>query len=204
MFVNVIERLVTKWAKGILVCVFFLFTLPTEEFEISESKFFIRIFNQFKNTTLKKMKKIVLALIVALMGTIVMSAQPPRRPDMNPEQMVEKRVERLDKALSLTAEQKAEVTRIYSEEFKAMGKEKPAMRERGEKPDEATMKARHEKMKAERDAVNAKIEALLTPEQAAKFAQMKQHKGKRGSDRHHKGPKDGKNGNQRGCCCQES
>ena len=57
------------------------------------------------------MKKIVLALIVTLMGTIVMNAQPPRRPDMNPEQMVEMRVERLDKELSLTAEQKAEIVK---------------------------------------------------------------------------------------------
>ena len=163
---------------------------------------FISIFNQFKNTTLKKMKKIVLALIVALMGTMMLNAQPPRRPDMNPEQMVEMQVERLDKALSLTAEQKAEITKIYSEEFKAMGKEKPAMRERGEKPDEATMKARQEQMKAQRDAVNAKIEALLTPEQAAKFAQMKQHEGKRGHGGHH-GPKDG---GHKGCgnCCQGS
>ena len=57
------------------------------------------------------MKKIVLALTVALLGTIVMNAQPPRRHDMSPEQMVEKRVERLDRALSLTAEQKAAITK---------------------------------------------------------------------------------------------
>ena len=154
------------------------------------------------------MKKIVLALIVALMGTIVMNAQPPRRPDMNPEQMVEKRIERLDRELSLTAEQKAEITKIYTEEFKARSKDKPdmsAMKERGEKPDEAMMKARQEQMKAERDAVNAKIEALLTPEQAAKFAQMKQHEGKRGGFGGHHGPKGGpRDGNHKGCgcCCQ--
>ena len=151
------------------------------------------------------MKKIVLALIVTLMGTIVMNAQPPRRPDMNPEQMVEMRVERLDKELSLTAEQKAEIAKIYSEEFKSMGKEKPAKRERGEKPDEATMKARQEQMKAERDAVNAKIEALLTPEQAAKFAQMKQHEGKRRGFGGHHSPKGPRDGNHKGCdcCCQD-
>ena len=151
------------------------------------------------------MKKIVLALIVTLMGTIVMNAQPPRRPDMNPEQMVEMRVERLDKELSLTAEQKTEIAKIYSEEFKSMGKEKPAKRERGEKPDEATMKARREQMKAERDAVNAKIEALLTPEQAAKFAQMKQHEGKRHGFGGHHGPKGPRDGNHKGCdcCCQD-
>ena len=133
------------------------------------------------------MKKIVLALAIALMGTMVMNAQPPRRPDMSPEQMVEKRVERLDKALSLTAEQKAEITKIYTEEMQEMGKERPARKERGEKPDEATMQAHKDEMKAKQDAVNAKIESLLTPEQAAKFAEMQKHEGMRG----HHGPKHG-------------
>ena len=68
------------------------------------------------------MKKIVLILTVALMGITVMNAQPPRRHEMNPEQMVAKRVERLDKALSLTEEQKAEITKIYTEEMQAMPK----------------------------------------------------------------------------------
>lgn len=135
------------------------------------------------------MKKIVLALAIALMGTMVMNAQPPRRPDMSPEQMVEKRVERLDKVLALTAEQKAEITKIYSEEMQEMGKKGPARKERGEKPDEATMKAHKEEMKAKQDALNAKIEGLLTPEQAAKFAEMKKHEGMRGHHGH--GPKYG-------------
>ena len=75
------------------------------------------------------MKKIVLVLTVALLGTIVMNAQPPRRPDMNPGQMVEKRVERLDKALSLSEAQKAEITKIYSEELESMGKDRPAKKD---------------------------------------------------------------------------
>ena len=72
------------------------------------------------------MKKIVLVLTVALLGTIVMNAQPPRRPDMNPEQMVEKRVEHLDKALSLTEEQKTAIADIYTQEMMNMAKDKPA------------------------------------------------------------------------------
>ena len=148
------------------------------------------------------MKKIVLALTVALMGTIVMNAQPPRRPDMSPEQMVEKRVERLDRQLSLTDEQKAEITRIYTEEMASMHKDKPAQMKRGEMPDEAVMKARWEEMKAQQDATNAKIEALLTPEQAAKFATMKQEQGKRGHDKHHKGPRGhGDKGPKHDGCC---
>lgn len=150
------------------------------------------------------MKKIVLALIVALMGTTVMNAQQHRRHEMTPEQMVAKRIERLDKALSLTEEQKAEITKIYTEEMKAMPKDRPAKMERGQQPDEAAMKARHEAMKARRDATNASIESLLTPEQAAKFAEIKTHQGKRGHGhgKHgFKGPRrgDGKSMPQEGC-----
>ena len=148
-----------------------------------------------------KTKKIVLVLTVVLMGTIVMNAQPPRRFDMSPEQMVEKRVERLDRQLGLTAEQKAEIARIYSEEMTAAKQHEPAMREKGAKPDEAEMKAHFEEMKARQDATNAKIEALLTPEQAAKFAELKNEEGKRGRGWGHKGPR-GEAGKapRHGCC----
>ena len=131
------------------------------------------------------MKKIVLALIVALTGFIVMSAQPPRKGEMNPQQMVEKRVERLDKALSLTAEQKAQITKIYTAEMEAAHNEHQAKADEGQKPDRSQMQAR-------RDATNASIEALLTPEQAAKFAQLKSRKGDRGHGKAgHKGPRRG-------------
>ena len=152
-----------------------------------------------------KMKKIVLAMTVVLMGTIVMNAQPPRRMDMNPEQMVEKRVERLDKHLGLTAEQKAEITRIFTEEMKA----RPARMEKGERPDEAAMKAHHEQMKAQRESIDAKIEALLTPKQAAKYARMKTEYGKRGHGKHHKGPRGGadkaprNDGGCNNCTCKD-
>lgn len=154
------------------------------------------------------MKKIVLALAIALMGTMVMNAQPHRRADMSPEQMVEKRVERLDKALSLTAEQKTAITKIYLEEMQSMGKEKLAKKERGEKPDEATMTAHREQMKAKREATKAKIESLLTPEQAAKFAELQKHEGKRGHHgprhgSHDKAPKKGGNCDGRDNTCKK-
>lgn len=155
------------------------------------------------------MKKIVLVLVVALMGTIVMNAQPPRRSDMSPEQMVEKRVERLDKHLGLTAEQKAAITRIYTEEMQARHNDKSERMDRGEKPDEATMSARHQQMKAQKEATDAKIEALLTPEQATKYAQMKQHAGKRGHDKGRMGHRghakkgDRQKGNCENCNCKD-
>ena len=138
------------------------------------------------------MKKIVLALTVALLGTVVMSAQPPRHHDMDPVQMVEKRVERLDKQLALTAEQKAEITRIYTEEMETMHKNRPAMEpNKGEKPSAEAQKAKHDKMKAHREAMDAKIESVLTPEQAAKYAEIKKDSARRWHGKRHMGPRGG-------------
>ena len=134
------------------------------------------------------MKKIVLVLMIALMGTIVTNAQPQRHHG-NPEQMINQRVERLEKALNLTEAQKAEITKIFAAEMETMAKERPEMPGQGERPDEAMMKARHEKMKAQREATDAKIEALLTPEQVAKYAELKQHEGERGHGKKHGGPR---------------
>lgn len=127
-----------------------------------------------------KMKKIVLALTVVLMGTMVMNAQPPRRHQMSPEKMVEMRVQDLDRQLGLTAEQKAEITLIYMDEMTTMQKEREAFKGESQQPDEATMKTRHEEMKNRHEATDAKIVALLTPEQAAKYAEVKKQDGKRG------------------------
>lgn len=149
------------------------------------------------------MKKIVFALTIALMGTIVMNAQPPRRPNMDPERMVANQVERLDKNLSLTDEQKAEITKIYTEEMKTMHMDKPAKMEKGSTPDRAEMKAYADKMKAQRDAVDAKVEAVLTPEQLAKYAEMKEKEGDRKGHRNfHKKPHGGPDmaPPSEGCC----
>lgn len=147
------------------------------------------------------MKKIVLVLTIALMGTIVMNAHPSRRHG-NPEEMVKQRVEHMAKALNLTETQKAEITKIYTVEMESMAKERPAKHERGQKPDEAKMKAMHEKMKAQREATDAKIEALLTPEQAAKYAEFKKHMGKRGHGKKHGVKRDGVRPERgQGSCC---
>ena len=125
------------------------------------------------------MKKIVLALAVALLGTVVMNAQPPHR-SMDKGQMLEKRVERLEKELNLTPEQKAEILRIYTEEMESMQQAAPSRDQRFEPGDDDARKARHEQMQKQRQETNAKIEALLTPEQAEKFAQIQNRDGHRG------------------------
>ena len=154
------------------------------------------------------MKKIVLMMIVALMmGTMVTNAQPQHRQHRDPQRMVQQRVERLDKALGLTDEQKAEITKVYTQEMEAMSKDVPAQMSNGEKFSEEAMKAKREKMSAQRQATNAKIESLLTPEQAAKFAQFRDQQGKRGHDKQHDRRSDAKHGPKKGlaqdgnCCC---
>ncbi len=150
------------------------------------------------------MKKIVLVLMIALMG-IVVNAQPPRqhRGHGDPAQMVERRVEHLAKFLDLTEDQKAEVTKIYSMEAEAMKKEHQQIAADGtkpERPDESVMKARREQMKARRAETDAKVEALLTPEQAAKFAQFKDHKGRMGKGDRHEGDRRSHKRGEGGCC----
>lgn len=148
------------------------------------------------------MKKIVLVLMIALMGTVVTNAQPPKRHGMDRGHGVEQRVEQLEKALSLTAEQKAEITKIYTQEMEAMGKNKPARLENGQEPDRAAMEAMRGRMQAQRDATDAKIEALLTPEQAAKYAEMKAQRGKRDHGPKHKGARgESRKGPHQGCDC---
>ena len=97
------------------------------------------------------MKKIVLVMIVALMG-IAMNAQQPRhhKDHGSPEQMVERRVEKLAKVLELTEAQKAEVSKIYSQEMETMKQEHRSMSPEGQqqaRPDESARKARHEQMR---------------------------------------------------------
>ena len=151
------------------------------------------------------MKKIVLALAVALLGTLVMDAQPPRRPEMNPEQRIQQRVERLAGALNLDKEQRNSITEILIEEAKMLKENAPAKPEKGEKPDEETMKAQQEQMKAQRDATDAKIMKVLNPEQAEKYAKIKSHEAKRGpgKGRPH-GEMRGHHKDAKGECCKEN
>ena len=148
------------------------------------------------------MKKIVLVLMIALMGTVVMNAQPPKRHGMSRGNGIEQRVEKLEQALELTVEQKAEITKIYTQEMEAMGKERPAEMKNGQEPDRAAMEAFRSRMQAQREATDAKIESLLTPEQAVKYAELKAQREDKGHGPRHKGPRDeSRKGPHNGCCC---
>ena len=120
------------------------------------------------------MKKVILAALLMVM-TIGANAQDDntrrQRPQMDRKQMVEFRMERMTKELSLTTEQQAKIKEILTEESANMP-EGGQMRQ-GERPSREAM----EQMRAKREETNNKIEQLLNDEQKAKFKEMNSRRG---------------------------
>lgn len=124
------------------------------------------------------LKRSLLALALATSVTIPsLLAQPPagengkeRGPGMRGERMgAEARLKQLSEFLGLTEEQKTKITPILTEEaaaLKAIYDDKALERD-----------ARREKMKSVRDSFAGKIEAILTPDQKAKFEKLKAMRG---------------------------
>ena len=159
------------------------------------------------------MKKTFFAIMVALLAVAGMNAQPQGRGhhgQMNPAQMVERRIAMLDKELTLTPDQKTAIKAIYTEQAEAMKAEMEQMRadkQHVAQPKAEDMKARREAMKARQDEADNKVAALLTAEQKTKFEQLRARQAERGM-RHHgkRGPRheDGKAPQASGDCCKQS
>ena len=152
------------------------------------------------------MKKIVLVLIVALMGTVAMNAQPPRG-----EKMLQERMNQLEKVLNLDKEQKEKITEIMKEGMSHMEKDQTPVKP-DEAPDNADRKSRREGMENRFAAIDGKIAAVLTPEQQEKYKELRmqerkqRHEGPRGH-----GPRDPRHGdhpkqkpNDGGCCNKDN
>lgn len=137
------------------------------------------------------MKKTFLMMLVAMLATVTVQAQPRhhggQRHDMDPTKFIEMRVDRLDKELNLTPEQKTAITAIYTRQADQMRAAKDR-RDGSERPTREQMRANHDQVKAE-------VEAVLTAEQKAKFAQMKDER--RGHHDRKGAPDQRKHG---GCC----
>ncbi|MBO7609789.1 MAG: Spy/CpxP family protein refolding chaperone [Muribaculaceae bacterium] len=125
------------------------------------------------------MKKTMFTMAIALTMAFAVQAQDlaPRHPggprhDMSPEKMVKMRVERLDKELNLTAEQKQQITDLFTEEAKTMMKNHEKMREL-QKESQANMESCGKEMQENHEKMNQKLESLLTPEQKEIYAKMK-------------------------------
>ena len=144
------------------------------------------------------MKK-TLFMMMAMIMALTMQAQPqpgnrPHRP-MDPEKVVAARVDRLDKELQLTAEQKTAITKIYTQEMAQMKENMKQQPSQGADREQA-----RQKMKAHYDEVNAQVASVLNADQKAKFEQIKneefRHHGRHGA--RHRGMRS--MGNGKDCC----
>jgi len=111
------------------------------------------------------MKKLLM-ICGLLFGVVTFShAQEGGRKMMSPEERAKKQTERLAEKLKLSDEQKSKVLAIYTEQANAMNKEMQAH--------QADRKARFAEMNATRAANDAKIEAVLTPDQKKAYEALK-------------------------------
>ena len=106
------------------------------------------------------MKKLMLAFAVFSLIALSAEAQTADRQkgSRTPEEMSERMAERMAETLNLSEEQKKEVYALHLE----MATQRAA-----------EMKAQNEKMQAEREAFQKKIEAILTPEQKAQWEERR-------------------------------
>ena len=100
--------------------------------------------------------------LMALFATTAMSAQDVQEfqehRGPSPEKRIEHQIKRLDKKLKLTEEQKLQLKDYYTE---------------FDKLQQARMEQIRQQEKREREALDGKINSILTEEQKAKYAEMK-------------------------------
>ena len=135
------------------------------------------------------MKKAVLTIAIAVMGFTAAFAQDTTKrarkqmPKMTAEQRAEKATARLEKELSLTADQK---TKIYAVELENAKKV-----ETWRSADQGDMKGKMKERKEAMQAQKAKIDGILTAEQKTKMEAMRSEAREKG-DRMRKGMGKGK------------
>lgn len=124
------------------------------------------------------MKKLVLGALVAMAFIQPMNAQERQgngHRQMDPQKMLEFRMQRLDKELDLSEKQENKIKAIYDEHFKQVPKERGS---------------RKEMMKRNQE-LNQKIKEELTDEQKKKFDEMNKKMHRRGGkgQRNRHGPR---------------
>lgn len=135
------------------------------------------------------MKKAILTIAIAVMGFTAAFAQDTTKrvrrqmPKMTAEQRAEKATARLEKELSLTADQK---TKIYAVELENAKKV-----ETWRSADQGDMKGKMKERKEAVQAQKAKIDGILTAEQKTKMEAMRSEAREKG-DRMRKGMGKGK------------
>ncbi|MEH0153801.1 hypothetical protein V6R21_06615 [Limibacter armeniacum] len=107
------------------------------------------------------MKKLILIIGIALMGSMSLMAQD-RGPRMTAEERVEKIMENFSKHVTLDETETASVKQVYTEMFAEMEE----MRSSGERPDREEMM---EKMKQMREEKETKLKEILGEEKFAQY-----------------------------------
>lgn len=110
------------------------------------------------------MRKVVLMAVVLMASIMTVTAQQRQRNDKNPQQRLEKQIERLDEKLNLTDEQAKQVKAIYEEFYKQQSSSREACR-------------------SQRKEMNDKIESLLTEEQKKIYESIKKERNPAGRKR---------------------
>lgn len=121
------------------------------------------------------MKKL---LIIAMMFSLSFAAFAQRgqqREMPTPEKMAEMMTNRMAENLELSEDQKKKIYEIHLENAKKRQVERDARR--------TEMESKRQEMTAQRQKQNDQIEAVLTPEQKAKYAEMKANARERGAMR---------------------
>ncbi len=128
------------------------------------------------------MLKTMLAL-AALFTVASASAQTPRGEQQSPEERAQQMAERMAERLELTDAQKQQIYDLHIElaPQPEARPERPARGQRGERPGEEEMEAMKEAhaammeaLKARMDEMDARIEAILTPEQYAMWKESRE------------------------------
>ena len=111
-------------------------------------------------------------------------AQQDQKPKVTPEERAQKRIEMMKKSLNLSDDQVAKLQDLQKQQSEQMKQ----ARAKGD----ATAKPTAEEMKAKRDAYNAQLKTILTPEQYQKYLDQSKNM-------HKKAKKGSKTGAQKAC-----
>lgn len=114
------------------------------------------------------MKKLFLTLAIAVIGFTSIYAQNTTQQKQTPEQKAEKSTAKLQKELSLTADQKQKVYALELDKFKQASDLKTQ--------NTADKKSKKQQHKAIKEATDAKLAAVLTADQKTKLAAIKADK----------------------------
>jgi hypothetical protein len=107
-----------------------------------------------------------LFLLILINVTAVTYAQPDPGQRVSKEQMVARRLEKIDRAVKLNSDQKHKIQTILEEEMTAMEEKMIAHRKEGRYGNSEQMKS---EIRAIRAVADAKIRAILTEKQSAAY-----------------------------------